>query len=143
MTAQLKTEHWRQRRLGRWKWVAGIALLLGIVLMVMRDVPFVDWLEGIAQPMRDLGWVGVLVYAGIFIAAGLLCLPCLPITLTSGYIFGMAGGVLAVLAVRRWQHVQAAMRQGAELPTSRMPAFLGAVIVVITLAVIVVVLIQP
>ena len=96
MTAKLKTQHWKGRRRSRWKWVAGIALLLAVVLMVMRDVPFVDWLEGIAQPMRDLGWMGVLVYAGIFIAAGLLCLPCLPITLTSGYIFGMAGGVIAV-----------------------------------------------
>jgi putative membrane protein len=32
-----------------------------------------------------------------------------------------AGGVLAVLAVRRWQNVQIAMRQGVELPRSWMP----------------------
>ncbi|HSI65369.1 MAG TPA: TVP38/TMEM64 family protein [Candidatus Saccharimonadia bacterium] len=96
MTAQLKTQWWKRRRLGRWKWVAGIVLLLAVVLMVARDVPVVDWLEGIAKPLRELGWMGVVAYAGIFFVAGLLCLPCLPVTLTSGYIFGMVGGVIAV-----------------------------------------------
>ncbi|MEZ0274886.1 MAG: hypothetical protein ACAH88_08270, partial [Roseimicrobium sp.] len=95
MTAQLKTQWWKRRRLGRWKWVAGIVLLLAVVLMVARDVPVVDWLEGIAKPLRELGWMGVVAYAGIFFVAGLLCLPCLPVTLTSGYIFGMVGGVIA------------------------------------------------
>lgn len=96
MTSQLKTKWWKHRRIRRWKWVAGIALLLAVALMVARDVPIVDWLEGIAKPLRDLGWIGVVAYAGIFFVAGLLCLPCLPVTLTGGYIFGTLGGVIAV-----------------------------------------------
>jgi putative membrane protein len=54
-----------------------------------------------------------------------------------------AGGVLAVLAVRRWQEVQAAMREGAELPRSWMPVLLGSAIVVLTIALIVVISVQP
>jgi putative membrane protein len=54
-----------------------------------------------------------------------------------------AGGVLAVLAVRRWQNVQDAMRRGVELPRSRMPMLLGCVVVAATIALIVVISVQP
>ena len=40
-----------------------------------------------------------------------------------------------MLAVRRWQSVQTAMRLGAELPRSRMPVLLGGAIVALTIAV--------
>lgn len=38
------------------------------------------------------------------------------------------GGVLAVLSVRRWRRVQEAMTAGADLPSSRLPVILGAVL---------------
>ena len=50
-----------------------------------------------------------------------------------------AGGVLAVLAVRRWRSVQTAMQEGAELPRSCMPVLLGSAIVALTIALIVVI----
>jgi putative membrane protein len=46
-----------------------------------------------------------------------------------GTVLTAAGGVLAVLAVRRWQNVQAAMRRGVELPKSWMPVLLGCVVI--------------
>jgi putative membrane protein len=51
--------------------------------------------------------------------------------------------VLAVLAVRRWQSVQIAMRRGVELPRSWMPVLLGCVVVAVTIALIVVISVQP
>jgi putative membrane protein len=53
------------------------------------------------------------------------------------------GGVLAVLAIRRWQRVQAAMRHDADLPPSRMPFFLGAAILTAAILVLVVLIVQP
>lgn len=42
----------------------------------------------------------------------------------SGFLIA-AGGVLAVLAVRRWRRAQDAMAAGQELPPSRLPMTLG------------------
>jgi putative membrane protein len=60
-----------------------------------------------------------------------------------GMVLTASGGVLAVLAVRRWRSVQDAMHDGAELPRSRMPALLGGAIVALTVVLIVVIAIQP
>lgn len=60
-----------------------------------------------------------------------------------GTVLTAAGGVLAVLAVRRWKNVQIAMRRGVELPKSWMPVLLGCVVVVVTIALIVVISVQP
>lgn len=79
-----------------WKWAGGIALAAVVIVALARGIPVADWLEGIARPLRNLGWLGVLLFAGIYFVTGLLCLPCMPLTLTSGYIFGLGGGFVAV-----------------------------------------------
>lgn len=61
----------------------------------------------------------------------------LSVALTAG------GGVLAVLAVRRWQQVQAAMRRDQELPPTRVPMLLGGAIFVLVLAVLAVLVVWP
>jgi putative membrane protein len=105
-----------------------------------------DYRFTLANERTFLAWIRT---ALALVAGGVAVVQLVPVLSIPGIRHGLgtvltaAGGVLAVLAVRRWQHVQAAMRQGAELPRSRMPALLGAVVVVITLAVIVVILIQP
>lgn len=60
-----------------------------------------------------------------------------------GLLLTTGGGVLAVLAIRRWQQVQAAMRRGADLPPSRMPLILGAAILTAAILVLVVLIVQP
>ena len=57
-----------------------------------------------------------------------------------GLLLTVMGGGLALLALRRWQRVQAAMRRDEDLPPTRMPALLGwglAVLTVFVLALIV------
>ena len=60
-----------------------------------------------------------------------------------GMVLTAGGGVLAALAVRRWQRVQTAMRRDEELPPTYVPALLGGVIFVVTVAVLVVLVIWP
>lgn len=60
-----------------------------------------------------------------------------------GMVLTAGGGVLAALAVRRWQRVQTAMRRDEELPATYVPALLGGAIFVVTVAVLVVLVIWP
>jgi putative membrane protein len=60
-----------------------------------------------------------------------------------GMLLTVGGGLLAALAVRRWQRVQTAMRRGDDLPPSRMPLLLGVAILVGAILVLVVLVAQP
>ena len=60
-----------------------------------------------------------------------------------GLLLTSGGGLLATLAVRRWRRVQTAMRQGADLPPSRMPMLLGAAILAVAILILVVLLAPP
>jgi putative membrane protein len=53
-----------------------------------------------------------------------------------GVVVSAFGGLLSVLAVRRWQAVQDAMRHRADLPPTRLPMLLGIGLVLVTLLVI-------
>ncbi|TRW79332.1 DUF202 domain-containing protein [Mycolicibacterium sp. 018/SC-01/001] len=81
------------------------------------------------------GGVAVVQFAPAFGIAGVRHL--LSVVLTAG------GGVLAVLAVHRWRVVQDAMRRGAALPPTRIPAALAAGIAVVTIGVLVVLVVWP
>lgn len=61
----------------------------------------------------------------------------LSVVLTAG------GGVLAALAVRRWQQVQSAMCRGEDLPPTRVPLLLGGALFLITLVVLVALIVWP
>lgn len=61
----------------------------------------------------------------------------LSVVLTAG------GGLLAALAVRRWQRVQMAMRRNADLPPTHVPAILGVTVFVVTVGVLIVLTIWP
>ena len=55
----------------------------------------------------------------------------------------VAGGLLAAFAVRRWQRVQRAMRLDADLPRSRLPALLTAVLLAITAVLLILLFVGP
>lgn len=61
----------------------------------------------------------------------------LSVVLTAG------GGLLAALAVRRWQHVQAAMKRDGDLPPTHVPLFLGGAIFAVTVVVLVILVVWP
>lgn len=52
-----------------------------------------------------------------------------------GVLLALSGTGVAVLALRRWRQVDAAMRRGVELPSSAVPVVLAGIVVVVGLAV--------
>lgn len=84
---QIKSRHWKR--------AAIIFIIIGLIFAA-RAVPLGDWLERVAQPLRNLGTWGVVLYALGYFAAGMFCLPCMPLTLAGGYIFGTFNGVISV-----------------------------------------------
>ena len=63
---------------------------------------------------------------------------------TLGVLLTAGGGLLAALAVRRWQRVQAAMRRDADLPPTRLPVLLGITLLAVTILVLIVLVVpQP
>ncbi len=105
-----------------------------------------DYRFTLANERTFLAWVRT---ALALIAGGVAVVQLVPALSIPGVRHGLgtaltlAGGVLAVLAVRRWRDVQTAMRAGRDLPRSRMPMLLGGAIVALTIALIVLITAQP
>jgi putative membrane protein len=105
-----------------------------------------DYRFTLANERTFLAWIRT---ALALLAGGVVVVQLVPALSIPGIRHGLgtaltaAGGVLAVLAVRRWQNVQIAMRRGVELPRSWMPVLLGCVVVAVTVALIVVISVQP
>jgi putative membrane protein len=105
-----------------------------------------DYRFTLANERTFLAWIRT---ALVLIAGGVAVVQLVPAFGVPGTRHGLGmvltsvGGVLAVLAIRRWQRVQTAMRQGADLPRSRMPLLLGGAILVIAVMVLVVLWLQP
>lgn len=110
------------------------------------DQQSLDYRFTLANERTFLAWIRT---ALALIAGGVAVVQLVPALTIPGVRHGLgmvltaAGGVLAVLAVQRWRGVQAAMHEGAELPRSRMPVLLGGAIVVLTIALIFVITVQP
>jgi putative membrane protein len=105
-----------------------------------------DYRFTLANERTFLAWIRT---ALALLAGGVAVVQLVPALSIPGIRHGLgtaltaAGGVLAVLAVRRWQNVQIAMRRGVELPRSWMPVLLACVVVAVTVALIVVIAVQP
>ncbi|AEV75271.1 putative membrane protein [Mycolicibacterium rhodesiae NBB3] len=105
-----------------------------------------DYRFTLANERTFLAWIRT---ALALVAGGVAVVQLVPALSIPGVRHGLgtvltaAGGVLAVLAVRRWRGVQDAMQAGLDLPRSRMPVLLGGAIVALTLALIFVITVQP
>ncbi|MDZ4269193.1 MAG: DUF202 domain-containing protein [Mycobacterium sp.] len=105
-----------------------------------------DYRFTLANERTFLAWIRT---ALALIAGGIAVVQFVPAFGIPGVRHGLAvaltagGGVLAALAVRRWQRVQAAMRRDEDLPPTHVPALLGGAIFVVTVVVLVVLVIWP
>lgn len=105
-----------------------------------------DYRFTLANERTFLAWIRT---ALALIAGGIAVVQFVPSFGVPGVRHGLSvvltagGGVLAALAVRRWQRVQDAMRRDADLPATIVPVLLGGAIFAITIGVLVVLVVWP
>lgn len=105
-----------------------------------------DYRFTLANERTFLAWIRT---ALALIAGGIAVVQFVPSFGIPGVRHGLSlvltagGGLLAALAVRRWQRVQDAMRRREDLPPTRVPLILGGAIFVVTAAVLVVLVVWP
>ena len=75
-----------------------IFLGLAVVILLAAAVflPVTDWLPALVTWVRDLGALGVLAYAVVYILATVLMMPGSILTLAAGFMYGPVWGFLAV-----------------------------------------------
>lgn len=57
---------------------------------------FTQWLASSEEYLRNLGWAGVLLYAGAIVVVQLACAPLSPAAIAGGLIFGFTRGYAAI-----------------------------------------------
>lgn len=103
-----------------------------------------DYRFTLANERTFLAWVRT---ALALIAGGVAVVQLLPDFAVPGARYGLgaglavAGGLLALLSLRRWRRVQTAMRRDEDLPPTRLPALLGGVLAVLTVLVVVLIVV--
>jgi uncharacterized membrane protein YdjX (TVP38/TMEM64 family) len=55
-----------------------------------------EWLTASQQYFQDLGWIGVLAFAGVIFVAQVFVVPLTPLALAAGVFFGFWGGLAAI-----------------------------------------------
>jgi uncharacterized membrane protein YdjX (TVP38/TMEM64 family) len=77
------------------KWVAGVAAL--IVLVVAAQVlPVKEWLGSFQGWVKGMGAAGMVLYGIVYIAAVVLFVPGIVLTLGAGFLFGLGWGIVLV-----------------------------------------------
>ena len=105
-----------------------------------------DYRFTLANERTFLAWIRT---ALALIAGGIAVVQFVPAFGIPGVRHGLSlvltagGGLLAALAVRRWQRVQAAMRRNEDLPPTYVPLVLGGAIFAVTVVVLVVLVVWP
>lgn len=74
-----------------------VALAIGslVAIVLLRDQWKIDRAAQLVQPIRELGWLGVVAFAGITFAGVMIGLPRLFFAGLGGYLFGFLPGLLA------------------------------------------------
>ena len=77
-----------------------VVIALGFVLAYYTGfIDFISDIKGLQAFFKDLGFLGYIIYIGLFVIVALLMLPATPITLVSGVTFGpILGGILSLIS---------------------------------------------
>lgn len=76
----------------------GLAGLAGLVYTAGNFIDFNQILDACVDKVEELGPIGYLYFALVYIAAEILAVPAAPLTASSGYLFGLVPGTLIVLS---------------------------------------------
>ena len=78
-----------------WKWVAVIAAIVALVVAV-RLLPIGRWLGEFQEWVKGMGAAGMVLYGAVYIAAVVLFVPGIVLTLGAGFLFGLGRGIVLV-----------------------------------------------
>jgi len=78
-----------------WKWVAAGALAV-LLFVAARILPVQAWLRSFEDWVRGMGTAGMFLYAAVYVAAVVLFVPGIVLTLGAGFLFGLKWGVAIV-----------------------------------------------
>ena len=78
-----------------WKWIV-LGLVVVALLVARQALPLGDWLASFNTWVVQMGSVGMLVFAAVYVIATVLFLPGALLTLGSGFIFGLVWGTVVV-----------------------------------------------
>ncbi len=83
------------RRSFSWKWVVLGVVIVG--LLVTRSLlPIGEWIKAFNAWVGQMGPAGMAIYAGVYVLATVLFLPGSPLTVGSGFLFGVVWGTAVV-----------------------------------------------
>ena len=74
-----------------------VAVLIGL-FMLSRFLPVGEWLEAFNVWVGELGAIGLVIFALVYVVATILLLPGAILTVGAGFVFGLGWGFLAVSA---------------------------------------------
>lgn len=83
--------------LGRGAW-RGVAIGVGVaaILVAARLLPLREWMVQIERLVRGMGPAGMVLYGAVYVAAVLLFVPGIVLTLGAGFLFGLGWGIVVV-----------------------------------------------
>ncbi|CAM9764580.1 unnamed protein product [Chrysoparadoxa australica] len=71
--------------------------LQGLLTPAAPSFDFGQYLSGAVDHIKELGPLGYFYFGALYVAAEILAIPAIPLTASSGYLFGVAGGTAIVL----------------------------------------------
>jgi uncharacterized membrane protein YdjX (TVP38/TMEM64 family) len=80
---------------GSWKWIAVGAAIIALVLAA-RLLPVQEWLKSFETWVNGMGAAGMVLYGVVYVAAVLLFVPGIVLTLGAGFLFGLGRGIVLV-----------------------------------------------
>jgi len=83
-------------RSARWKSAAIAAVAILALDLIWHLLPLRAWLDALEQWVAGMGTEGLFVYGAIYVAAVLLFVPGILLTLGAGFLFGFARGIVLV-----------------------------------------------
>jgi uncharacterized membrane protein YdjX (TVP38/TMEM64 family) len=67
-----------------------------VAAAALSFLPLHEWAESLAAWLDELGWAGVLLFAGLYVLATILLVPMWTFTVAAGALFGVAWGFVLV-----------------------------------------------
>jgi uncharacterized membrane protein YdjX (TVP38/TMEM64 family) len=80
---------------GAWKWVA-IGVGVVAILAATRLLPLREWMVRLQGLVQGMGPAGMVLYGAVYVAAVVLFVPGIVLTLGAGFLFGLGWGIVVV-----------------------------------------------